>query len=544
VIYYSFLELGANALACEDAWLCFTQKLSLGINGVNCMLGGMASLFKLFLSTLFTATHNLLDGVVLQKAGAPLVRLFARLGVVVQDGAAHRSTFHHKGESGMNMCMLCLNAFSHNSEIATYAAGTLPGAVLHHTGMALATNHEIREGARRAQRRLPGETDVDWKRRQQATGWTAVSYNILADVLFLGVLFPADQFMYDWMHGMLANGVFGMVAFLLMDALRLARVPDVYGSLAEHVARWRWPRRLRVGSLAKVFAEKRREANRKAKLLRCQASEALSLFPVLEYFVSHVLIPAGVCLDECNVFLDLCAVLHCLTAVARRTVTPDMLRDSVNIFLANFVRVWGPESLVPKFHWMLHYALAYRRLGILISCFVHERKHKLVRRYGNDITNTPTIENAVVGELICDCVNSLSDPNVFNFENGLVRPRPASHALVAQLSSELNLDEGQPIMTSSVSRFSPYEVCQKHDVVLVKEEPNHAVAAQVLHHLDIDGMPLSLVAPWRFVRNDNDEPVWEVRRQPALIATSAIVAVCIWQPIDDDFARTLVPRYA
>ena len=148
----------------------------------------------------------------------------------------------------------------------------------------------------------------------------------------------------------------------------------------------------------------------------------------------------------------------------------------------------------------------------------------------------------MASELICDCVTALSDPHVFNCEVGLAKPRPASRALGARLSSELGGD--QPITTSAASRSTPYEVCYKHDVVLFRDQPGQAIAAQVLHHIDIGGVPLSLVAPWHLLRTDDDAAVWEMRKEPVLIATSTIVAVCIRCPIENNVARTLVPCYA
>ena len=41
----------------------------------------------------------------------------------------------------------------------------------------------------------------------------------------------------------------------------------------------------------------------------------------------------------------------------------------------------------PKFHWVAHFPLHLERLGTLISCLVHERKHKTIKRYADDIHN-------------------------------------------------------------------------------------------------------------------------------------------------------------
>ena len=46
--------------------------------------------------------------------------------------------------------------------------------------------------------------------------------------------------------------------------------------------------------------------------------------------------------------------------------------------------------MIPKFHWLLHFPAWLKRFRTLISCFVRERKHKMVKRYANDMRNTRT----------------------------------------------------------------------------------------------------------------------------------------------------------
>ena len=52
--------------------------------------------------------------------------------------------------------------------------------------------------------------------------------------------------------------------------------------------------------------------------------------------------------------------------------------------------VYNDELWMPKHHYSTHLGEQLRKFGMLASCFVHERKHKMVKRYANDMRNTRT----------------------------------------------------------------------------------------------------------------------------------------------------------
>ena len=229
VIYWAFVEWGSSALSREDAWFTFTEKLS---STCSKLVGGLSRLFRLFLICLFKCTHNFTDGIVLQHEDEQ-IRLYAKLGFVVQDGGAHKQCFHHKGDGGTNFCMLCLNAFAAGSDLALYDPA-LPANLTRFRDLALASNDDIRDGARKASIRLPGETMAHWQTRQQVTGWTATDYTVVTDPALVDVLAPADVFMHDWMHGMCSSGVFNDVLFLLLSSLgAVTGVRAIYLELQE-----------------------------------------------------------------------------------------------------------------------------------------------------------------------------------------------------------------------------------------------------------------------------------------------------------------------
>ena len=88
-IYFSFLELGSAALSREDSWITVCVCRS---NIVNKAMGGISQVVGGILKMMYPQRgQNLQDtGLHLHKETDSL-RLHAHLGIVVQDGAAHRA---------------------------------------------------------------------------------------------------------------------------------------------------------------------------------------------------------------------------------------------------------------------------------------------------------------------------------------------------------------------------------------------------------------------------------------------------------------------
>ena len=49
--------------------------------------------------------------------------------------------------------------------------------------------------------------------------------------------------------------------------------------------------------------------------------------------------------------------------------------------------LYGTESMIPKFHWLLHYPYFLQKWKCLPACFVLERKHRLSKKYTDPVMN-------------------------------------------------------------------------------------------------------------------------------------------------------------
>lgn len=120
---------------------------------------------------------------------------------------------------------------------------------------------------------------------------------------------------------------------------------------------WSWPGSSKLTKLEKIFDKDRRKGNRDGDSFRCQASQGLCVYAVLRFWIIMFAMPNGICPGALDAFLKFCIFVDMILEVSRGrgTITPTMLLDKVESFLAAFVAEWGVEAMTPKVHWMLHF---------------------------------------------------------------------------------------------------------------------------------------------------------------------------------------------
>ena len=538
--YYSFLELGHAALSMEDVWFCVAViRSSIVTNALGGMAQVVGAILKLFFPEEGADLH--MTGLMLHDESGQGFRLHARLTVMVREGAAHRYIWKCKGDSGTRMCMLC-HIMLGGSDLSDIDP-SLKSNVITEGELEFCTDDEVRDAVKRLAWWQGRENKTAFARRSQIMGFTYSPYSLLTDRALDKVVQPCTQFMHDWMHGIFSNGIFNVTANLLLESLEDAGVKTAYAMLHEYVCHWKWPSRVHSSNLAKIFDAKRREGNRKGECFRAQASEGLSVYRVVAFWLRVIVLPRGIAAAACNAFLAFAALADCVVAIARGAVSPGQLRDAVHKFLDRFVAAWGYDAMTPKCHWALHLPRELARFGTLLSCFVHERKHKLIRRYATPIANAKTFEHSVLSEITGHHIAALNARGALNFDVGLVSPRRANARTRAALLGVLELLGDHEVHIAAESRFHAFETCRKGDVVFVKSGEGISVG-QASCHAAIDGAPLSVVACWELksMQWSSRSAVWRVSVGDAqLFPTSDILAVAVWMAMGDDLARTLLP---
>ena len=97
-----------------------------------------------------------------------------------------------------------------------------------------------------------------------------------------------------------------------------------------------------------------------------------------------------------------CGTTEMLQRMPSDFVTPSALDVAIDAHTKAFVACHGTDNVGPKLHWMQHFGTCLRDAGKLLNCWVHERKHKVAKRFGTFTTNT---SQNWEGDVLEECTN-------------------------------------------------------------------------------------------------------------------------------------------
>ena len=547
-IYWSFMELGSNALSREDGWFTVLIEFS---TWVNTMHASISQVFKQCIKQFFQpgGFNFATNGILLEFPDGD-IRLWARLGGVLQDGGAHKYVWHLRGHGASKFCVLCKNLFTHESEIVDDDGSNLLRCniinleeLVPETGVMLRTNARFLA----SQAHLPPGR---FTRLQQALGLTYHKHAMLLDHDLDAVFDPCETYQHDSMHGLYVDGAVNLVVYLLFETFISNCRMDVYSAFRDFVSTWIWPARVQHSQLAGIFDTNRAEKHRAAKHIKCQASDLLSLIGVLGYFAQTVLTTLGSEIPDCvsavSAFLALSQVCELVAASVRYDVRPEELLGKVHCFLERFVAAFGYEWLTPKLHWMLHYAESLLKNKRLFNCFCLERKHKVPKRYAEDYKKiVRSSSQSILSEVVCHHYAKCNVPGSFDFTVGLIDGRPCPRRARQLILQTLGVeDEQDDIQVAIESRINEYEICSKGDVVLLKDGGD-VRAARIAQHVNVAGVPLSLVHPWTLVRRvaNTRMSIWRTTAAAEVWVTADILLALEHTVFLDGTVGILMPKH-
>ena len=432
--------------------------------------GDFSAVMKTLLNVFFDPQgHDMSrSGISLRLHNSDLIRVFVKLGVVLADEAALHAFYACKGSGGLKPCMMCVNVFNRKIRPGIISSDTTGFAQTHtcheSSKLQLHTSETISEIMRMLAASINTMSKAAFNELQTRLGWNYTENGIMREQRLRSIVDPAEHSMYDWMHCFFVSGVFNIHSGKMMEALKPHNI--TYAVLHDYLSCWVWPRRVRTSSGTQVCCPKRAEASWKDGTLKCTASEGLSLVPVLANFMASIAeaTPNQEIKQHAICFLKLVKVVELILRVARCSVRAQELDDATCDYLLTFKGLYGEDCMVIKFHYILHFALYVRRWGILPNCFVHERKHRLPKRYGNEVKNTTAEwEASVLREVTCKHIHNLSsDEALFETNCMLIDPCPPRSAVHKFLLDEFGAaDFGE----AKEARINAWEKVHRHDVV-------------------------------------------------------------------------------
>ena len=218
-VYVSIKQFGGIALSHEEAWLLGMAKRSSQVNELE---ASMSQATAIYLSSNFE--NNMVDacntGFVVKDEHDVSYRIHLKLGMLLQDGAAHKTIYSLKGDAGTKFCIFCANLYTEKSNITMEDnEEVLVANAWSLENIKQATDSDVMGTAQRLQVQSRALSSKDFEVWQQAVGMTFNPYSLLQTSSLARHLQPVSQFVHDWMHCFLVTGIFQTLMHLTLQTL-------------------------------------------------------------------------------------------------------------------------------------------------------------------------------------------------------------------------------------------------------------------------------------------------------------------------------------
>ena len=510
-VYWSFLELGPEALASEQAWFTLAVFRSSVIEKVE---GGIGCALRFLLPYFFGIDgHDVSEGGVCLRLCKPegegpadMRMLFARHSITIGDMVELKEILACKGHAGTKPCPCCRNVIGHKMGYAERDDELQPLTSLDVTKWKLHNDESVRAVVARlaavAAETAEGASNARLEEAQQNLGWNHCPNGIISDERLNYK--PISTLMFDWFHIYLVNGLFAGEFQMLLQAFK-RDTGLTLGHIHDYLQTWRFPRQF--ASPKSVLSQGHFSAT---------ASESLSSVPVLAKFFRDVVLPTGACRLEVQSFLCMTHTIELLHNVTREgAVTPDEIQCATVRHLTAKQAAYGSQGWVFKDHQALHLAGMMQMHGVLLSCFMHERKHRTVKRFMKDWFNLASYEKGVLEELTLQHMHDMSDVwrGVGLMDITLAKKNVVE--VIRQLQPNV-----REVRSALGYRDRHGTQCWRGDFILYGEEKH---AGQLWHLLCLDGAPMAVVTQWEYRESrTGGAKTYLVRDNPMLIPASEL----------------------
>lgn len=212
-------------------------------------------------------------------------------------------------------------------------------------------------------------TKKDFEKLEQSLGVNHAPSGLIASEL----ISPISSTMYDWMHCYFIGGIFLINMQNMFGAFNWKSL-DMFSRLET----LKWPKDWAARGRACIAFF---DGKKSFKDIKPAASECLTLYPILRSFVLEA-VPqirdqnARLAIGS---FVRCCAVLDLLQRIGKdERVMPDDLKRAIVEHLESYQKAFGDKDWTPKFHFCIHLPMLLQKHNLLVSCWVHERKHRML----------------------------------------------------------------------------------------------------------------------------------------------------------------------
>ena len=467
----------------------------------------------------FFGQHSFEHGIMISYRGEAFL-FFSQLSILIADEVAIKQSVESKGAAGKLFCSRCSNVISkYSSDNAVDTTGLVHGACTDVSQFRLHTNESVQKVVKYLEEQHGKLTSVQFAQLETQLGYNWKPSGLLRNPTY-GLVIP-ESIMFDWFHVFLVHGIANREFALLWHALKGVGLST---RLEKFLESFEWPKQFQGSRPNKIFGKR----DTSVEPLKCSASELLSAYGIIRVFiVQFVWEDHPSVRPSCQTSLRLCEVLDHLTTLNRGgSCSWTELHEAIKGYLDSFLALHGDEYWVPKCHMSLHLGEFLRRHGTLLSCFAHERKHRLVKRFGNPVNNfTQSFEKSILSDIIHVQVRELCEEAVV-LGLSLFKEKKVAKGKMDWLFEFLGSSE---CFTSIRAQGPGGHVVQKDDVVEFLDSDGSSSVGRVLYHVRHGSTFLTVLCPWNRVHGI----MFKVKHDPAVILLSSVVQCCMYSLKND-----------
>ena len=293
LMYFAIEEFGPVILQREAAWLTLLVERTTKVQELH---AGVSQVFATVMKSFFAdPTWDMQAGLLLKAPpGGKNARIHLKLGSLLQDGGAHKVVFGTKGDAATRLCFICSNLVAAKSKLQQ-GESLLTCKLMGKSELSMASDSDIKQTIKRIKHRSTTLSSEDFKLYLQCTGFNYEPFGLLFSEELEQHIQPVTAYIHDWMHTLVANGVFHTIFTAWLDAAQGHL--DIYKELCSYLAVWNHPK---SKNLHLLFSPKRKASNKDAGVFKCDASDALSLSPIVVYYMQKTFVQANILLKETN----------------------------------------------------------------------------------------------------------------------------------------------------------------------------------------------------------------------------------------------------
>jgi hypothetical protein len=256
---------------------------------------------------------------------------------------------------------------------------------------------------------------------------------------------------------MFQNGVFTLEASLFVKACHPLGITRQHLCAFLKDEAWMFPSvgRRKAQELHRVFDE-HRLSDKNLDKLKCSCAEALGLYGLLRHFFETRIAGLEEVRVEWKSFSAVCTVIDILLLAKRGSLDVVAASTQLEAAVAKHLRLhaeaYGPDTVVPKHHWMLDVPPQLRRDGMVLDTFVIERNHVSVKRIAEHIRNTLVYERSVLSGVTTAAFSRDAEASVGSGLVGRTEAFPGNPA--ATIADKMDIDSMEVAVADVILRGS------------------------------------------------------------------------------------------